>query len=172
VTAAIQPDSPTALQNIDYEDLRRRAQAGDESTLPLVRRIFQRPGAVERLGGDLAADIRTNLIGRLAGRDLLVREGLARKLDLMADDLAARTPIERLLVERVVTCWLHLHFLEVSFERRKSTPLDLAEYYQRTIDRAQRRYLAAIKTLATVRKLAVPALQVNIAERQVNVAGV
>jgi hypothetical protein len=172
VTAAIQPDSTTALQNIDYEDLLRRTQAGDESTLPLVRRIFQRPGAVERLGGDLATDIRANLIGRLAGRDLLVREGLARKLDLMADDLAARTPIERLLVERVVTCWPHLHFLELSFERQTSTPIDLAEYYQRTIDRAQKRYLAAIKTLATVRKLAVAALQVNIAQRQVNVAGV
>jgi hypothetical protein len=31
-----------------------------------------------------------------------------------------------------------------------------------------RRYLAALKTLATVRRLAVPALQVNIAKKQVN----
>jgi hypothetical protein len=31
--------------------------------------------------------------------------------------------------------------------------------------------LAAIKTLAVVRKLAVPVLQVNIAKKQVNVAG-
>src|SRR5262249_53345289 len=34
-----------------------------------------------------------------------------------------------------------------------------------------KRYLAAIKTLALVRKLVIPVLQVNIARKQVNVAG-
>ena len=43
--------------------------------------------------------------------------------------------------------------------------------YQLSISSAQKRYLAAIKTLAVVRKLAVPVLQVNIARKQVNVAG-
>ena len=38
------------------------------------------------------------------------------------------------------------------------------------ITAAQKRYLAAIKGLAEVRKLALPALQVNIARKQVNVA--
>jgi hypothetical protein len=45
-----------------------------------------------------------------------------------------------------------------------------ADYRQRTRDRAHRRYLSAIRTLALVRKLAAPVLQVNIAKRQVNVA--
>jgi hypothetical protein len=48
--------------------------------------------------------------------------------------------------------------------------LGWGEYYQRRMDRAHRRYLSAIKTLALVRKLAVPVLQVNIARKQVNVA--
>jgi hypothetical protein len=39
------------------------------------------------------------------------------------------------------------------------------------MDRAHRRYLSAIKALALVRRLAVPVLQVNIARKQVNVAG-
>lgn len=43
--------------------------------------------------------------------------------------------------------------------------------YQRRMDAAHRRYLSALNALATVRKLAVPAIQVNIADRQVNVAG-
>jgi hypothetical protein len=46
-----------------------------------------------------------------------------------------------------------------------------ADCWQKRIDAAHRRYLSAIKTLATVRKLALPALQVNIARRQVNVLG-
>ena len=36
---------------------------------------------------------------------------------------------------------------------------------------AEKRYLAAIKMLALVRKLAVPVLQVNLARKQVNVVG-
>ena len=41
---------------------------------------------------------------------------------------------------------------------------------RRTADR-WRRYLSAVKTLVLVRKLALPVLQVNIAKKQVNVAG-
>ncbi len=45
------------------------------------------------------------------------------------------------------------------------------EGYQRRIERAQQRYLAAIKALAQVRRLVVPMVQVNIAEQQ-NIAQV
>ena len=48
--------------------------------------------------------------------------------------------------------------------------LALGAYYQRAISQAQRRYLAALKTLATVRKLALPSVQINIARKQVNVS--
>ncbi len=37
------------------------------------------------------------------------------------------------------------------------------------MDATHRRFLSAVKALALVRKLALPALQVNIARRQVNV---
>ena len=52
-------------------------------------------------------------------------------------------------------------------QRHKFT-LDQGNYYQERIDRAHRRYLSAIKLLATVRKLAQPSLQVNVANQQVN----
>lgn len=80
-------------------------------------------------------------------------------------------PLERLLAECVVACWLHLHHLETIYAGKESMSLELGSYYQRSITSAQKRYLAAIKTLALVRKLAVPVLQVNIARKQVNVAG-
>lgn len=44
------------------------------------------------------------------------------------------------------------------------------EFRQRRMDAANRRFLAAVKALALVRKLALPVLQVNIVKRQVNVA--
>ncbi|HEY3585943.1 MAG TPA: hypothetical protein VGK85_02270, partial [Myxococcaceae bacterium] len=47
-----------------------------------------------------------------------------------------------------------------------------ADFHQRRIDRAHRRFLATLRTLAAVRRLAVPALQVSIARERVNAAGV
>lgn len=41
---------------------------------------------------------------------------------------------------------------------------------KRRLDRAQNRYLSAIRALAVVRRLQLPTIQVNVAERHVNVA--
>jgi hypothetical protein len=57
------------------------------------------------------------------------------------------------------------------YAQKDSMPQELGTYYQKGLDRAQKRYLSAIKALALVRKLALPVLQVNIACKQVNVAG-
>jgi hypothetical protein len=43
-----------------------------------------------------------------------------------------------------------------------------SEHAQRRMDRAHRQFLSTIKTLATVRRLAIPAVQINVARRQVN----
>jgi hypothetical protein len=125
------------------------------------------------LGGDLAKQAQLTLINKFSGKNLLYKESLTRKLDLLRDELAGKspTPLECLLVERIVACWLHLHHLEVIYAGKESMSLELGNYYQRSISSAQKRYLAAIKTLALVRKMAVPVLQVNIARKQVNVAG-
>jgi hypothetical protein len=44
------------------------------------------------------------------------------------------------------------------------------EFHQRRLDRLHKRYLSSIKTLAQIRKLG-PAVQINIAEKQINTAG-
>ena len=135
-----------------------------------LRKLFaDDPGRGERLTAEAAG---ITLVRKLAGQDLAVREGLRRKLESLRAELGGltATPLERLLVERIVACWLHLHHLEALYAGN-SMPLELATYYQRSLSAAHKRYLSAIKTLAVVRKLAVPVLQVNIARRQVNVAG-
>jgi hypothetical protein len=43
-----------------------------------------------------------------------------------------------------------------------------SEHRQRRIDRTHRRLISTIKTLATVRRLAIPAVQINVARQQVN----
>jgi hypothetical protein len=44
------------------------------------------------------------------------------------------------------------------------------EYKQKSLDHAHRRYISAVKALAQIRKMG-PAVQINVARKQVNVAG-
>jgi hypothetical protein len=107
---------------------------------------------------------------RLTGRDLLHKAALVRKLDLLKAELAGPnpTPLERLLVERVVACWLQVQDADMRYAQAKNPSIEQGDYYQRRMDRAHRRYLSAIRTLATVRKLALPVLQVNLVSAPVN----
>jgi hypothetical protein len=164
---------PTLPKHDELLALADRAQKGDKSALPAVRELLQDPANVDLLGGDLARQAQLTLINKFSGKNLLFQESLTRKLDLMRAELggANPTPLEKLLVERVVACWLHLHHLEIIYASKESMSLELGAYYQRSLSAAHKRYLSAIKTLAVVRKLAVPVLQVNIARKQVNVAG-
>jgi hypothetical protein len=123
--------------------------------------------------GDLAKSVERSWLELMAGENLCAQEGLRRRLSEMRDRLAGPqpTPLERLLAEQVAACWLQLQQAQGVYIRNlgKISESQL-EYCERRIDAASRRYLHAIKTLAQVRRLIVPVVQVNIAEKQVNIA--
>lgn len=90
-------------------------------------------------------------------------------------DYAGAPMLEKLLIEQIVTAWLRLGICEMQFSNRMGGELTLAQgdYWNRALDAAQRRYLRAIESLARVRRLKLPALQVNVAQpgaKQLNVA--
>jgi hypothetical protein len=147
-----------------------RAQRGDEKTLPMLRELPKEPYYLDACG-DLARHAENALTRKHAGENVVVREGLFCKAAALRAELAGPTPtpLERVLVERIVACWLHMYHLEVLCAGNNG--MEWVAHHQRCLDRAHKRYLAAIKTLAVVRKLAVPVLQVNIAKKQVNVGG-
>ena len=172
MSSQTRPTEPAPLKEGELLALTDRAQRGDATALPALQDFFRRPEVVEQTG-NLARIARDNLLAKFTGQNLLVKEGAQRKMEAMRAELAGAspTPLELLLVDRVVACWLHLHHLEVIYAGKESMSLELGAYYQRSISAAQKRYLSAIKTLAVVRKLALPVLQLNIAKKQVNVAG-
>jgi len=123
--------------------------------------------------GDLAEQAKLSAMHLLTSGNAVLHEALSRKLTELRAELAGTTPsvLERLLVERVLICWLFVHHADMVAARRTDVSPAQAEYHQRRQDHAQRRYLAAIRTLACVRRLPLPAIQVNIGAQQVNVAG-
>ena len=152
----------------DIVALANRAQKGDKSALPAIREVLDDPAMVDLLGGDLAKQAQLTLIEKFSTSNLLLRESLPRKLDNLRRELGgpAPTALEKLVVDRIVACWLHLHHLEHVYAQKDSMSLELGTYYEKSIGQAQRRYLAAIRCLALIRRLAIPALQVNIARKQ------
>jgi hypothetical protein len=81
--------------------------------------------------------------------------------------------LEKLLIENIVTSWLRVQWLESQLAMYMGKQMRFAEleFWERRLSMAQRRYLAACETLAKIRKMKVPALQFNIGDKQINVAG-
>jgi hypothetical protein len=94
------------------------------------------------------------------------------KRDLIGDD---PTVLESLLAERIVICHIALERAESEYIQRiqQDGTFKRGLFYEHLMDRANRRYFHAVKALAQVRRLQLPALaQLNVAANQVNVANV
>ncbi len=156
--------------------LMAKADQGDKQALDTLRPMLNYDGSVWEEVGDLAAAAQEALIEVASGQQrLFVQETIRRKCATLAQELAGSTPtpLEKLLVERIVLSWLHLHYVESIYAQNLATiPLRHEPFYQHRISKAQARYLSAIRTLAQVRRLQAPAVQVNIAEQQLNVAAI
>jgi hypothetical protein len=164
-------DVPRTVEGI--RALVKRARAGDESTVPVIRKMLQNPQCIPAFGGHLAEQVIGSFLSAIGGKNVGFREAVERKLDLMREELlgTAPPPIERLLVERIVACWLQVQDAEMRYAQgQDDMSIRQGDFRQRRMDATNRRFLAAVKALALVRKLAVPVLQVNIAKKQVNVA--
>jgi hypothetical protein len=140
-------------------DLFARARRGDESALPQVREALQDRETVADYG-DLARHAQVALLAQLAGQDLGTQMAVASEMEYIRHDLAGRdpTPLEALLVDRVLTCWLHVHLLERRHGDGSGLGRAEAGHYQRSLSRAHTRYVISLKALAVVQRLAVPVL--------------
>jgi hypothetical protein len=167
---AKEEEAPKTIEEI--RALLKRTRAGDESTVPVVRKMLQNPAYLRMFGGELAEEVVSSFTKAMAGENVGFREAVLKKLELLRAELLGEnpTPVERVLVERAVACWLQVQDAEIrAAQGQSNATIKQIDFFQRRMDATNRRFLAAVKTLALVRKLAVPALQVNIAKKQVNI---
>ena len=117
------------------------------------------------------------LVKTISAGKPLMEEALEERMDQMRSEIAGEhpTPLEQLLTQRVVAGWLLVEVLEgliaAQYQRdvkvHRVPPAHIIQQ-SRIVESATRRYLAAIRELARVRKLqaGAPASQVN---TQVNI---
>jgi hypothetical protein len=173
------PVAPAAKRSFSREEIRgiiKRAATGNRECLTDVRGLLADPkvGADYReCAGSPAQWLRQTLIRKAVGKDVLGDEAIGQQLDKVRSELEGPnpTPIERLLAERASLCWFIVNWYEYVYANSSDWSIDQAEFHQRKIDKAHARFLSALRILAQVRKLAVPAIQLNIAKNHVNVAG-
>ena len=150
-----------------------QAHDGNEEALSKVRQILKEDPRMARIFVDLAAEAERSLIKAVSGDDPLIQVALPPQLESMRKELAGPEPfpLEKLLAERIVACWLQLQYADAIYAQNLGDMNMLqSEYHQRRLDRLHRRYLSSITTLTQIRKLG-PAVQINIAEKQINTTG-
>jgi len=142
-----------------------KAEAGDGEARKELRRLV-RSSSPEVIGraSDIARKASRTMALTAGGGDPLTEEALCAKLDAMRVEIAGEdpTPLEVLLTERVVSLWMFTTLLEVllaSQYRRdvgdgtERLPPAYLIQQSRILESATRRYFAAIRELAKVRKL-------------------
>jgi hypothetical protein len=164
--------TPLAEARKDLDGFYKRIEAGDPSTLPAVREALKNEHMRELLS--LGYILQNALARQMFHNHTLASEAVMQELKILHSELAgpSPSPLERVLVQRAVICWLWMQDADLRYanarQQEGGLDLDLHEAHQRRQDRAHRRFLSAVRTLALVRKLALPAVQVNIGGQQVN----
>src|SRR5688500_4628970 len=94
--------------------LLQRAEQGDKSVLPALRKAPGANSAIWQSYGDLGLHAEASLVQLAADSNLLMAECLVRRLAELKQELAGPSPgpLERLLAERVAACWLQVTYLE------------------------------------------------------------
>jgi hypothetical protein len=173
------PSPPAAASLIppDRREQGRRldaAREGDPEALAWLRQVLDQHPEIGQEALDIRQTAERALMKTAFGDNPVDWElGLRQMATLRADLLGATpTPLERLLVERIVASWLTCWHAEVSAAQGGADPqvsIKACDYRQRRLDRAHRRLLSAIRTLAIIRRLEQPLVlqQTNIQADQV-----
>jgi hypothetical protein len=151
-TVAVQPESAAAEE---LKALVARAKQGDVSVLPRLREVLDQHEEVWKHVGDLDRIVTQAWAAQLGGRNLVGVEAIKRQADQMRRDLEGDfpTPLEKLLVGHVVATWLEWHHAQLAGTGVTHRNAGQTDHLNKRLDAAQKRYLAAIKSLSTTRVL-------------------
>ena len=159
------------------EALSERVEAGDKGARKELRKAVREsaPEVICR-ASDISRRGQWALIKIAAANDPLTEEALLARVELMRADVAGPepSPLEILLTERICSLWVLIEVLELLMSAQLSptstssrdhhVPTSYLQHVLRWQESASRRFLAATKILAQVRRL-----QSGIANSQTNV---
>lgn len=163
-------DVPSETRPEDALTLLAAANDEDGSREKVQELLAREPAWIERLGA-LASEAEDAVVAQV-GEQVLVQEAARAELARTRESLLLPSdgPLERMIVCRVALCWLNLTMAEAARARRlqKCGASEATSFWDRHVSRLNGDFLRASKTLATVRRLRLPTLRVNVERQQVN----
>ncbi len=151
-----------------------RANKGDREAFDITRTWSKSLTREEFKDVGITKVVRTLIACRVCGEDALhAQHRMKRESEMVAESLLGPnpSPLESLLAEQISLNWLVLRAAETALEVLTKFSCEEGAWHQARVASAHSRFMASIRTLAQIRKLQLPTLlQVNIAEKQVNVA--
>ena len=161
------------------ETFKKRIEAAlemaNQGDLAPMKQFYDEYPALWRRIGDMSREVLRQIADWFG--DEMIGEAVSRYVSKTRNVLGYETAsqIERLLIDRVLACWLRVQQAEQikTQKDRDGVTLRWATVWERRLAIAHRNFLLACKTLAQVRKLLKPRVtQVNIGGQQVNVANI
>jgi hypothetical protein len=172
VRAALELTDGAQARIEELQALSKRAEDGDQEARRQLRRAVREsaPEVIARCS-NIARNYRLVAADTASGKDPLVKEAMVERAARMAHEVAGEnpSPLEALLAERIASLWVltetqeALLFATYRREQERHVATSLIIQMCKIQESANRRYLAAIKTLAQVRKLQAntPGVQFN-----------
>jgi len=170
------PTAPAKRDEVNLDVLLEaiaKADAGDRKALDVVRECFRDlPNIADTVSGLAYTAEASILVNVPPGAQELFRQQVTNLRKQLREE-GTGSALETMLIRRI--CLDYLASMQadrtLALAPGESRSLELSRYYDQQADRAHRRFLASVESLARVRRLITPIAQINIAERQVNVAG-
>src|SRR5262245_57211497 len=132
-----------------------RAQDGDSTCIVELQSLLKERRDIWQRMGDLAEHSELTMLNLVAGNNLLAKEAIMLKLAELKRELStpSSSPLEMLLIRRIAVSWLQVHHADQDAAANLKAPGAQSVHAQKRLDSAHRRYLHAIRQLATVRRL-------------------
>jgi hypothetical protein len=153
----------------DLGELLARAAKGDLGVYDEVMAVLDDPERGPRLVAGLynVADIaKARLVKSVAGPDFAMERSMLEWLDTVSHKVAGEhpTPLERILSEQVAVCLFASWRCQIRTAQVDHMTMAQAMHETKLLDRAHRRLMQAVATLATIRRVAAPlvAAQINV----------
>ena len=133
------------------------AQRCDPGAIDGIKSLLDRHPSVWEHYSNLTVQIENRWIDLLAGEDECIRQSLARRVESLREEILGddrSSVLERLLAERITTAWLMVRYFDMALAQAAgNSRATHVRYLQQALDKSQRRYTAAVKSLAELRKL-------------------
>jgi hypothetical protein len=145
------PHQAAAL-TAELRELVEQANQGEPLASERLRRFLDAHPEIWERCGDVSRYAERSWLRLLAG-EALGGEAIPRHLDRMRAELLGEHPtrVERLLADQVVVCFLAAQHAEITAADPAPVPLGQAALRLKRAESAQRRYLAALRTLTHLR---------------------